>query len=73
MMQRQRFNSSNILEGQYDAATRTLIVTFTNGTRYEYGEVPNTVWKEFCEAESAGSFFHRAIRNGGFPHQQLLD
>lgn len=72
-MQRHRFNSSNIREGQYDAESRTLIVTFANGSRYEYGEVPNDVWKDFCESESAGSFFHREIRNGGYPHQQLLD
>jgi KTSC domain-containing protein len=73
MMDRMTFNSSNIQQAEYEAESRTLIVTFTNGKRYEYGEVPNTTWKAFKESASAGSFFHSNIRQGGFPSQQLTD
>lgn len=46
----------------YDPRTRTLGVGFTNGSTYEYGNVPADVAEDFVSAPSLGQTFNRAIR-----------
>ncbi len=56
-------NSSNIAAAGYDAETQTLRVRFSNGSEYDYADVPEALGTGIFEAESAGKFFHGAIRS----------
>ena len=48
----------------YNPDTFDLIVTFANGARWKYKDVPNDVYNNFLNAHSAGNFFHNNIKNG---------
>jgi len=54
-------NSSNIIRTEYDTADKTMIAEFKNGTRYEYEEVPHSVYAEFRLSESQGKYFNSKI------------
>lgn len=54
-------NSSNIIRTEYDTADKTMITEFKNGTRYEYEEVPHSVYAEFRLSESQGKYFNSKI------------
>jgi hypothetical protein len=49
--------SSNITESEYDTSTEKMIVTFKNGVKYEYENVPHKVYARFRLSESQGKFF----------------
>ena len=53
--------SSNITESQYDMSTEKMVVTFKNGTKYEYESVPHKVYSKFRLSESQGKFFTTEI------------
>jgi len=53
--------SSNVIYSIYDTATKKLLVTFKNGTQYEYEGVPHQAYTKFRMAESQGSFFNKEI------------
>ena len=53
--------SSNITESQYDMSTENMVVTFKNGTKYEYESVPHKVYAKFRLSESQGKFFTTEI------------
>lgn len=53
--------SSNIIESQYDMSTDKMVVTFKNGTKYEYDDVPHKVYAKFRLSESQGKFFTTEI------------
>lgn len=53
--------SSNIIESQYDMSTDKMVVTFKNGTKYEYDDVPHNVYAKFRLSESQGKFFTTEI------------
>lgn len=55
--------SSQMKEVEYDTETKQLIVTFTNGVKYSYEDVPKLVFKDLVEADSVGSFFIKNIKN----------
>lgn len=55
--------SSAIAHIDYNAAARELHVTFTNGRRYSYADVPAEVYFQFCRAASKGVFFNAMIRD----------
>lgn len=40
-----------------------LAVTFTSGKTYRYRDVPETTYREFVNADSAGKHFAAAIRD----------
>jgi hypothetical protein len=40
-----------------------LLIKFKNGTYYEYKDVPESIFGEFAEAESKGSYFSKKIKN----------
>ena len=53
--------SSNLVRSEYDTATKKMIVEFKNGTKYEYDEVPHTIYTRFRLSESQGKFFSSTI------------
>lgn len=62
-MELQPISSSNIEAAGYDAESKTLRVRFSNGAEYDYADVPESLGTGIFEAESAGKFFHGAIRS----------
>lgn len=63
-------SSSNISAVGYDPDTETLRVQFTNGSIYEYKNVPSVLFDEFLAAGSLGSFLNRNIRYS-FPYEKI--
>lgn len=57
------FASSNLAAGSYDTDTRELTIEFTSGDSYIYSNVPADAWRGLRSAASAGSYFHRQIRD----------
>lgn len=55
--------SSNIKAVNYDKETKTMEVSFSNGSRYKYEEVPAEKYEAFIKAESKGKHFATEIRN----------
>jgi hypothetical protein len=49
--------SSNIRKTEYDTETKSLVVEFNNGHRYEYESVPHQSYTAFRAAESQGKYF----------------
>jgi hypothetical protein len=62
-MQRQPISSSNLKTVGYDANTQTLEIEFHQGGVYQYDDVPENVYRGLLEAESAGTYFYREIRD----------
>lgn len=61
--------SSHIFQVDYDDATDTLSVEFTDGRTYDYLNVPSQVARAFQAAASAGEFLNRQIK-GRYPHEE---
>lgn len=55
--------SKVIREFSYEPNARQLFVTFVNGRRYSYEEVPQELFEEMRRAFSKGSFFNRRVRD----------
>lgn len=55
--------SNNIKLAGYDKKSKQLRVQFTNGGLYQYTDVPQEVYNEMINAESAGVYFSKNIRN----------
>jgi hypothetical protein len=62
-MNRTPVSSSNVASIGYDPSTLTLEVEFTNGSIYQYFDVPEMVYQEFMRAGSKGQFLHTNIKN----------
>lgn len=57
-------DSTLIQQVGYDAASRTLVIKFvTDGSVYEYYDVPQEVYEALMAAESKGRYFTRHIKN----------
>jgi|TARA_R110000868_G_scaffold388738_2_gene657797 hypothetical protein len=54
-------DSTNLVKTIYDTADNSLIVSFKNGTQYEYEKVPHEVYAEFRLSESQGKYFNSKI------------
>ena len=68
--------SSQIAAVSYDPGNRELVVMFRAGSRkhqaiYCYAGVPPELGTGLIAAESPGAYFHRPIRNGGYPYRRL--
>jgi hypothetical protein len=59
-MERNTFTSTNLKNMEYENGT--LRLAFNAGGVYEYYNVPQAVVSELQQAQSAGSYFHRFIR-----------
>jgi KTSC domain len=56
---RQDFIQSSMLSSaEYDTETKELSVTFSNGRRYVYVDVPVETYRALIEAPSAGRYFN---------------
>lgn len=64
-------NSSMIEKAIYNFETSTLKIRFTNGSLYEYNNVPNEVYDNFCKSDSQGKFLNEKIKNQ-FTHNKLI-
>ena len=58
-----RVESEAIREIEWDSATQTLTVRFTDGDWYSYFEVPEQLYRDFLRAESRGVFFQEHVRD----------
>ncbi len=54
--------SSNISQFCYDADNSTLIVTFKNGSTYNYYDVPNNIYEGMKGAPSKGSYLAQYVK-----------
>lgn len=63
--------SSNVAAVGYDAERRVLGVRFSNGSEYEYRDVPESVYTNFLTSESPGQYFSRVVRNAGFSYARI--
>lgn len=61
-MNMQAVTSSNISAIGYDAQTKTLAISFTNGTMYNYHGVPVETWNGLESASSKGAYFAQNIK-----------
>ena len=52
------YDSSNILKSEYIASDNDMIITFKNGTRYKYFDVPLEVHFRLGMHESTGKYFN---------------
>lgn len=67
LMQAECPDSTLIRDILYNPETRELCVTFrTTGKSYKYLNIPQDIWDELLDAKSAGAYFIKNIRNGGF-------
>ncbi|OPZ78658.1 MAG: hypothetical protein BWY78_00466 [Alphaproteobacteria bacterium ADurb.Bin438] len=55
--------SSNIADAEYIFESCLLTVTFVKHSRYEYFNVPESIWHGFKSASSKGKYFALHIRN----------
>jgi hypothetical protein len=53
--------SSNLKTTDYNTEDKKLMVEFNNGAKYEYEEVPHSLYTQFRMSESQGSFFVKKI------------
>ncbi len=60
----------NLNTTSYNAETKVLTVTFKDGKKYDYADVPQTVVDEMDKAESKGNFFNKNIR-GKYKHSKV--
>lgn len=58
-----RVNSSNIAFADYDPGSQRLEITFHNGRKYAYIDVPEDTYVLLLSADSRGRYFHQHIRD----------
>ncbi|WP_420213961.1 KTSC domain-containing protein [Listeria monocytogenes] len=63
MITEQEVVSSQFNKVKYNSEEKTLIITFNNGKRYEYLNVPQLVFECLMSADSLGKFFIANIKN----------
>ena len=56
-------DSSNIAGFEYNKTTQVLTVEFKNGGRYNYYDVPETVFEDMKKAQSKGQFLAQRVKN----------
>jgi hypothetical protein len=61
---------SSHLQSAEHTAEGNLIITFRDGTRYQYSAVPAGTVTELLRAKSAGAFLHHSI-SGKFKSKKL--
>ncbi|MBN2319877.1 MAG: KTSC domain-containing protein [Acidobacteria bacterium] len=62
-MNRTPVQSTNVTSIGYDASTMTLEVEFTNGSVYQYFDVPEMEYHNLIGAESVGRYLNQNIKN----------
>lgn len=54
--------STNVQQVGYDDSTMMLHILFKDGRLKVYSDVPASVYREFLDADSKGSFFNRRVK-----------
>lgn len=62
MITEQEVVSSQFKKVKYDSESKILIITFNNDKRYEYKDVPQSIFDDFMSASSLGKFFISYIK-----------
>jgi hypothetical protein len=62
-------NSSNLLDATYDPDVENLTITFSDGSQYEYYNVPASVYRALTQASSAGQYWNR--QKGSYSYEKL--
>jgi hypothetical protein len=60
--QESKIDSSTIKLAFYNFTTKILKITFLSDAEYEYFDVPNELYDEFCKSESKGKFLNEKIK-----------
>ena len=63
-----RLKSSRVKSTEYDDEEHVVHVTFKNGVKYRYEDVPPAVFKRFTTSKSPGRFVTRVL--DGYEHEQ---
>lgn len=58
----QIYNSSLINKIGYDESTQELQITFNNGKRVDYTNVPKNVYNELMNSSSVGKYYNANIK-----------
>ena len=69
-MMREPVASTNISSVGYDAPSETLEVEFSNGTLYQFYNIPQGLYDEFLAASSKGQFFNVYIKTA-YPYSRV--
>ena len=64
-------DSAAIQSADYLYDTEKLNLTFQNGFRYEYSNVPRFLFHGLQEAASKGRFINRYVLSSGFPYKKV--
>lgn len=64
-------SSTAIRSVGYDESQKVLTIEFPSGAVYEYHGVPADIHRDLMQAESHGRYFHRHIRNAGYPTNRI--
>lgn len=70
-MQRKCVSSSNIASVGYDFVQSILEVEFSNGTVYQYFNVPQRVYTEIMNASYHGSYLDTNVKKAGTRYQRI--
>lgn len=57
-----KVESSNIEHLQYDRKIKVLTIKFLSGSSYNYAPVEPSLYKDFLNAPSKGTFFHQNLQ-----------
>lgn len=69
-MERSYVASSNIASIGYDEPSQTLEVEFSNGSVYQYYNVPQGLYDQLMQEGSKGRFLHAYIKNS-YPYSRV--
>jgi len=70
-MERTPVKSSNLASVGYESSSSTLEIEFHGGGIYQYDGVPQEIYDGLLSADSKGKYFHRNIKNGGYPYTKI--
>ena len=62
-LERQPVRSSSVASIGYDGGARVLEVEFSNGSVYQYVDVPTGVYESLMQAPSIGRYMHANVRD----------
>ena len=69
-MNRQPVVSSNVAEVGYDEKIQVLEVMFTNGSVYQYFDVPQQIYQGLIAASSVGTYLNENIK-GNYRYSRI--
>ena len=70
------FDSSNIVYSEcldHDGTLKTLYIVFSNGTQYEYSDVPVQDYLFFRDSQSQGKALNEYIKAKKYPYKKIED